>query len=554
MYQVKGYFRSIRSPTVSVDYIRYLYKTLLVLSKVHLIRGQPAPADEYLHMIGTLPLEYQSPSEHFEYLILDIYLRVLKGERISSLLDFLNGLEPTEESIYQAASVGLYYLIRCYVELSGGEVLQALHSSRNSLSSFEKSENPLFIYNAMVLRGWCHLFSCKLDDSMQIASDSSLYATISQGIPLLLHKWGVELLIINKILKNDYQSAQVDWEKLQTLTRTSSNYSYSPTSCALYAMMCVMQGQYMEAIPFTRNSCLKLSQKQYTSPLTVIFLFYAGYSALRILEYCKTEMVSSYRTLLEVGYERLGLTYLRGIIVSASPSPNNSPRKKFNDRDYRSISDQLVPCINMVIKRLESMPPSILISQGLNFILNFMKRRIMTPSKNLSNYYSNHGKYFLDGKFAFGLHYFKYEAALYFASKDTKQAHTEALQLYQAAKNLITSSLTLDPTSGVSGVSQLTDVQDFLPLDDENLSVVESPIKKSRKETMKFLAKINESASEFKEDKGLTIITNLECDDSLPFPQSELENSSSTGKNQKKYLPENEESKLDEGLVLTNFD
>jgi hypothetical protein len=348
--------------------------------------------------------------------------------------------------------------------------LKSLVTSKNSLMHYEKSERTLFIYSAMVLRGWSHLFACRLDDSLQIGSDAALYATISLGIPLSLHKWAVELLIVTKILRGNYHAAQVDWEKLQPISHRDLS---SPTSCALLSILNIYKGSflYSETVPYCRYACLKLAEKQFTSPVAPLFLFYAAYAALRIIEFCKMEVDSEFRQRTERAYERFEIpsphhphvlvpaaadscpsappsspvaspTTRPSVATTAPPSsgpPTPRSTKKFRDRDYRAMMDLLIPCVNLVIRKFESSQRSLPISQVFGGTLIFMKQRILTPATNLTashatllRHFTSHFEYF-----SLGLYHFHYEAAIYLASRDGKQAQMEADQSYEMARKLM---------------------------------------------------------------------------------------------------------------------
>jgi hypothetical protein len=474
---------------------------MAVLAQVHLLRGQAAPADEYLSLINSLLLQQplaqdpnQSPSDIFEVRSLTNFLSFLKGEKFTSVLATFSSMEPSEESVFSSSAIGLYYLLKTSVELCVGDPLKSLVTSRNALSHYEKSEKTLFIYSAMVLRGWTHLFACRLDDSLQIGSDAALYATISQGIPLTLHKWAVELLIVTKILRGDLFSAQMDWEKLQPISHRDLS---SPTACALLSLLNIYKGAegigttteraemsprigllYVETVPYCRYACLKLSEKQFTSPTAPLFLFFAAYAALRILEFCKMELDSEFRRQTELAYRKLEIhspdpfatslhsqPLARSCPAAPPPSPvapltaatatarrtapgpsplSETPRstKKFRDRDHRSMIDLLLPCVNLVIRKFESSQHSLPICQVFSGILCFMKRRILTPDVNHMTSHAALLKHFLARfeYFSLGLYYFHFESAIYLASRDNTQAQSEADQSYEKVKKLLTAT------------------------------------------------------------------------------------------------------------------
>lgn len=467
---------------------------MIILAQVHLLRGQSAPANEYLCLIKSLlclPLPQdtnQSSSDIFEFQALSHYLTFLQGKQnYTYVLEAYSSMVPSEESVFSASSIGLYYLLKTFVELGVGDPFKSLITSRNALVYYEKSERTLFIYSAMVLRGWSHLYACRLDDCLQIGSDASLYATISQGIPLTTHKWAMELLIVTKILRGDFHAAQADWEKLQPISR---HYLSSPTSCALLAILNVYKGgPYLETVPYCRYACLKLSEKQFTSPVAPLFLFYAAYAALRIIEFCKMEVDSEFHQRTERAYDKLEIHYpdpfssaphprppapqaaadacssappsssvvpITGANLPPSATAHSRPSviltarstKKFCHRDPRSLIDLLIPCVNLVIRKFESSQQSMPICQVFGGILSFMKKRILTPTTNLMPYYAILLKQFAHFEyFSIGLYYFHYEAAIYLSSKDNKQAQMEADQSFEMVKKLMTATSNVSSNS-----------------------------------------------------------------------------------------------------------
>jgi hypothetical protein len=504
---------------------------MVTLAQVHLLRGQPVPADEYLNSIESLPHENQFASDLFESRVLGQYLSFLKGKKLCLIVDQFHSLEPTLDSLYTSSSIGLYYLLRSLVELSVGDLAEAQISARSCLSRFEKSEGTLFVYSAMVVRGWCNLFCCRLDDSLQSGSDSALYATISQGIPLLLHKWALELLVVTKLVKGDYSGARTDWEKLQPVTRSNL---YSPTSCALLSMLNVCEGLYPETVSYCRYACLKLSERQVTSPICSVFLFYAGYAALRIIENCKMGVDPTFRRTIEEAYERLEMRYPQPAQSDeAQCQPADPARKKMNHRDCRSMIDLLVPCVNVVIRRLEASQKSIPITRVLCGTLSLMKKRILSRGANVSalhaslvrqlSYLSN---------FSLGFYYFHSEGAVCFSSREQKPSHIEALQLHDSAVQIIKPALRPNISSDFVSPQHTSSL-------DNNLDSLLSPVKE-----FEYMPRIHESLLPSDDDV---------VDFTIPAPKTVME----------RYYPlfpagtdsgSGKEAEMKEELILSSLD
>jgi hypothetical protein len=345
-----------------------LIKSNLILAQTYMLRGHVASAWASLNMasrVATSSTTVDMRSHSIHVRILRTLLALYGGESSSRLSTKMLQIEDDFSKMGASSECrGVFYTVQSILHAANGNLEDSIQFNLRSSVYFERAEASMFLYGSIVHRGWLHLLSGNFESAQRSITEASQLA-LTDGISEELSKWVVELKVVYNCCKGDMDTAITEWEQLRPMSKRDI---HSATSSALMSHILVLKEQWVEAIPYVKYACTRLSQKVATSIVSVTILFLAGHSVLTIIEEVRrqVEACSENDDLISTQHSDSSNTTQSQNIVSAASG--------------RRIIAQLEPRVDIVIDALRKDCANIGNAGVLLQTLTLMRKRVIQKS------------------------------------------------------------------------------------------------------------------------------------------------------------------------------
>ena len=340
-----------------------IVKSNISMTQSYLMRGLLTPACAALRL-AVRAMKSSQASKNFSHMlqveVLNVLVESYQGNSYSRSRARLEQLEAQfDRSPAGSESRGLHHLATGIVHFSNGLLTESLNSLVRAVVYYERAECSFMVYASIVQRGWVQLLCGNVVSAdHDITAASQVFLT--GGTNVQLNKWVIELKIVHNICRGMFHEAEVDWEELRVIRKRDD---HTATSSALAAYLRMRRGQFIDASTFARYACIRLEEKVVTSAASGVFLFFAGYSALCIVEAVKEQLRAALTTDRQSYESASSLSTQTQVIVSPSQG--------------KRIVEQLKPCVDNVISVLQRACHHIPILSLLRSTLMIMRRRVL---------------------------------------------------------------------------------------------------------------------------------------------------------------------------------